>query len=192
MPFVLPFFRTVHQARVWLRDFFIPAWSRFTIWRRLWIGIKFIHLVGQQSPIGNFVEDNSVCKVIKMPLTAFYLLENKWTPAQNKRETIKKCKLQTEILFQMKNWTKWKITFVKYRFCCFFLWLISFLAIIPSWDNNFASSESAPVIYSSSPQQVPWWIGHRMPAKSSVSNFDPFRYISCSFIQFNTTNIYQD
>ena len=50
----------------------------------LWIGIKFIQLVGQQSSRWNFVEDNSKCKVIKMPLKAFNLLETKWTSTKQK------------------------------------------------------------------------------------------------------------
>lgn len=76
-----------------------------------------------------FVEDYSKCKVIKSPSQ----FSTCWTYTKE-RETIKKCKLQTQILFQMKNWTRWKITFVKY--CFFRLLTYFFFSIIPFWYNN--------------------------------------------------------
>lgn len=47
--------------------------------------IKFIHIVRHQSSQKKiFPDDNSKCKVIKMPLTDFYLLENKLTRTKQK------------------------------------------------------------------------------------------------------------
>lgn len=64
-------------------------------------------------------------------------------PAENKRETIKKCKLQTEILFQMKNYTEW----MWYIVVLFLGLKYLLLAIIPFRDNNFTVESICQTIH---------------------------------------------
>lgn len=97
--------------------------------------------------VGNY----SKCKVIKAPSQ----FSTCWTYTKE-RETIKKCKLQTQILFQMKNWTRWKIALVKY---CIDIWLTFFdyLYLSGLMTSTFSVRVWASDIFFLG-TRLPWWI----------------------------------